>query len=103
MYLDILIAQRKWTKYQLSKQSQIPYATLNDLFSEKTSLLKCNSETLYKLSKTFGISMEDLLMQTPIKVQNMKRIDFELFKSNLQHQIKVLGHKSFIKEMLKED
>jgi len=103
MYLDILIAQRHWTKYQLSKISQIPYTTLNDLFNEKTSLLKSSSETLYKLSKVLNLSMEDLIKKDIYAQKTIERIDPELFRSNVQHRLKSLGSRSFIKQTLIED
>ena len=41
-------------------QSGIPHATLNDICSGKTKLEKCSAETVYKLAKTLGVSMEFL-------------------------------------------
>ena len=35
--------------------------TLNDIYNERTSLGKCSAETVYKLSKELGVSMEELL------------------------------------------
>ena len=43
---------------------------------------KCSAETVYKLSQKLGVSMETLLEE-----HLNKRISFELFKSNVCHQV----------------
>ena len=60
MIIDELLANRKMTKYRLAVQAGIPHATLNDICSGKTKLEKCSAETVYKLAKTLGVSMECL-------------------------------------------
>ncbi|MCF0112474.1 MAG: helix-turn-helix transcriptional regulator [Bacilli bacterium] len=49
------------TKYRLSKLSGVPYATISDLCHRKTSLLKANVETLFRLAKAMNVSMETLI------------------------------------------
>ncbi len=61
MYVDYLISQKNITKYKVAVETGIPHATLSDICSGKTNLLKCSAETLYKLSKILGVSMEDLI------------------------------------------
>ncbi len=60
MIIEDLIAKRTLTKYRLAVQAGIPHATLNDICSGKTKLEKCSAETVYKLAKTLGVSMEFL-------------------------------------------
>ena len=48
------------TKYRLAIEAGIPHATLNDICSGKTKLEKCSAETVYKLAKALGVSMETL-------------------------------------------
>lgn len=60
MIIEDLIAKRALTKYRLAVQAGIPHATLNDICSGKTKLEKCSAETVYKLAKTLGVSMEFL-------------------------------------------
>ena len=60
MLIEQLLADRNITKYRLAVQAGIPHATLNDICSGKTRLEKCSAETVYKLSKTLGVSMEVL-------------------------------------------
>lgn len=86
------------TRYRLSKDSGIPYTTVNDICTGKAKLEKCSAETVYRLSKTLGVSMESLL-----EPYMTKRLDFELFKSNVCHRLKELGDKAFIVKLLQED
>ena len=58
MIIDDLLAKRDMTKYKLAVEAGVPHATLNDICSGKTKLEKCSAETVYKLAKTLGVSME---------------------------------------------
>lgn len=79
------------SKYRLSKNSGIPYTTLTDILSGKAQLIKCSVETVYKLAKELNITMEELLSP-----YFEKRCSFELFKSNVCHQLKELGDVDFM-------
>ncbi len=96
--LNEVIKNRNISKYKLAKNSGIPYSTLTDIINGKTLLSKCSAETVYKLSKELQVSMEDLLSP-----YFEKRIDFELFKSNVCHNLKELGDIGFIIETLEKD
>ena len=85
------LKNKKMSMYRLSKQSDVPYTTINDLCRGKTSPEKCSAETIYKIARVLEIPMEDLL--TPFMV---KRSSFENFKSTLCHQLKTAGDLSFI-------
>ena len=98
MMINELIEQKNVTKYSLSKSSGIPYTTVNDICSGRVRLEKCSAETIYKLSKELGVSMEVLL--NPCFV---KRGSFELYKSNVCHRVKQLGDVDFIIETLEKD
>ena len=98
MTLPELMRQNNMSMYKLSKNSHIPYTTLNDIVSGKTRLQKCSAETVYRLSRELGVSMEALL--EPCMEQ---RCSFELFKSNVCHRLKVLGDIPFIAEILERD
>ena len=82
----------------MSKESGIPYATLNDIVNGKARLEKCAAETIYKLAKVLDTSMEELL--EPYLIE---RCDFELFKSNVCHSVKVLGDVEFIIDTLEKN
>ena len=60
MIIDDLLRRRKMTRYRLAVEAGIPHATLSDLCSGKTKLEKCSAETVYKLAKGLGVSMETL-------------------------------------------
>ncbi len=90
-----LLAQRGMTGYSLSKRSGVPYTTLNDICNNKTSLEKCSAETVFRLAKELHVTMEELL-----EPYLEKRCSFELFKSNVCHQLKRLGDIDFLVETL---
>ncbi len=99
MKLCDLIQEKNLSIYRLSKNSGIPYATLNDIVNDKARLEKCKAETVYRLAKKeLDLSMEDLLAP-----YISKRCDFELFKSNVCHSLKDLGDIDFIVETLEKD
>ena len=60
MVINTLLEKRHMTKYRLAVEASIPHATLNDICSGKTKLEKCSAETVYKLAKALGVSMETL-------------------------------------------
>lgn len=93
--INEIIAERNISKYRLSKNSGIPYSTLTDILNGKAQLEKCSAETIYKLSKELGVTMEELL--SPYME---KRCSFELYKSNVCHRLKELGDIDFIIDTL---
>ncbi len=98
MTINELMEKKKITKYRLSKESGIAYTTINDICNGKVHLNKCTGETIYRISKTLGISMEQL-----IESYLYDRVDFELFKSNVCHRLKALGDIDFIIELLSKN
>lgn len=98
MYLDHQLQQKNMTIYRLSKESGIPYATLNDICNGKTRLEKCSAETVYRIAHALDTRMEDLL--APF-MEN--RNSFELFKSSVCHRLKELGDIDFILDTLQRD
>ena len=71
MDLSQLAENKNMTKYRLSKQSGVPYATLSDICSGKTEITKCSAETIYRLAKELGVTMEELLEQ---RYQHFRKI-----------------------------
>lgn len=98
MTIQSLMQKKNITKYRLSKNSGIPYTTLTDICSGKAQLEKCSAETIYKLAKELGVSMESLLAPC-----FEKRCSFDLFKSNVCHRLKELGDIEFIIDSLEKD
>ena len=62
MVIDDWMKQKNLSRYELSKKSGIPYTTLTDLIQKRTRLEKSSAETVNKLSKVMGISMDELFM-----------------------------------------
>lgn len=62
MLIDDWMKQENLSRYELSKKSGIPYTTLTDLIQKRTRLEKSSAETVYKLSKVMGISMDELFL-----------------------------------------
>ena len=93
-----LMEKKKYSKYRLAKESNIPYSTITDICSGKAQLEKCSAETIYKLAKTLGTSMEALIAPC-----FWERCSFENFKSNVCHQVKRLGDFDFLIETLETD
>lgn len=98
MRINEIMTNRNISKYRLSKNSGIPYTTLTDILSGKAHLEKCSAETVYKLSKELNITMEELLSP-----YFEKRCSFELYKSNVCHQLKELGDLDFIIDTLEKN
>ena len=98
MMINELMESKNITKYRLSKNSGIPYTTINDICSGKAQIEKCSAETIYKISKELGVSMESI-----VEPCLEPRIDFELFKSNICHALKEKGDIKFVIEILEED
>jgi plasmid maintenance system antidote protein VapI len=61
MTIQQLLHDMQMSCYRLSKISGIPWATLADIYSGKTHLHRYGAGTLSKLSKTLGLSIEELL------------------------------------------
>lgn len=57
-----LLQEKGISRYRLSKESGVPWATLSDICSGKTKLERCSAATLSKLGEALGITMEELLL-----------------------------------------
>ena len=62
MTLQELLESRNMTKYRLSKESGVPWATLSDLCAGKVHMERCEAGTLQKVAHTLGVTVEDLLV-----------------------------------------
>lgn len=98
MIVNEIMQSRNITKYRLSKDSGVPYTTVNDICSGRAQLEKCSAETIYKIARALDVSMESLLEPCFVK-----RSSFETFKSNVCHRLRELGDIEFIIETLEGD
>lgn len=95
--INEILSRRTMTKYRLAKDSGVPHTTIIDICSGKTKIEKCSAETLYKLSKTLGVSMEELIEGSTEGGAEMEyRSTFDVFKSNICHQVKDMSDIDFI-------
>ena len=95
MTVNEIITKNNISKYRLAKNSDIPYMTINDICNGKTNLAECSAKTIYKIAKTLGVSMEEL-----IEPYMQPRISFDLFKSNVCHRVKELGDIDFLAQTI---
>ena len=86
MMIDDLLRERNMTRYRLAVTAGIPHATLNDICSGKTRLERCSAETVYKLAKALGVSME-LLTGSGIRQTERERAYEYGLPSYLQHDL----------------
>lgn len=104
MNINDILVEKGITKYRLAVLSGVPHTTLNNICSGQARIEKCSAETLYKLAQTLGVTIEDLISDSLKGVDNVQStIPFELFKSNICHQVKDNGDIPFIIETLKSN
>lgn len=74
------------TKYRLAVEAGVPHTTLSDICSGKTKMEKCSAETVYKLAKALGVSME-LLTGSGIRQSERERAYEYGLPNYLQHDL----------------
>lgn len=94
-----LLKQNNMSVHQCSKKAGIPYMTLLELVHGKTSLLRCNTSTAYRLAKALNISMEELI--EPYTRWEIDTGSWDNYKSTLQHMLQDMGDKAFIRDAVK--
>jgi len=98
MNINEILKQKNMTKYRLAKTSGVSQTTMIDICSGKVKLEKCNAETVYRLAKALGITVEDLI------ADSMEyRPGFETYKSHICHRVKDMGDIDFIINTLETD
>ena len=60
MTLLDLLSEKKTTVYSLSIHSGVPKTTLTDIASGKADIFECSGKTLFAISKSLHVSIEDL-------------------------------------------
>ena len=104
MSLNEALAQKNITKYRLWKESGVPQATISDICTGKTKIEKCSAETIYRIAKVLDVSMESLIAPAVHRMdEDRKRPSFDVFKSNVCHQVKDLGDIPFIIQLLQSN
>lgn len=59
--IEDVMRERGLTRYRLSKDSGIPWATLSDICTGRTDLRRCTVDTALKLSRALGMTIEEAL------------------------------------------
>jgi DNA-binding Xre family transcriptional regulator len=62
MRFEQLLREKGISRYQLSKDSGVPWATLADLYAGKTRWERCSAATLLKLAKALDMAPEELVL-----------------------------------------
>ena len=86
MTINDLLKEKGMSRYSLSKSSDIPWATLSDICSGKTSLIRCNAQTIQKLSSALDMTIEEVLALTAensVQLDNGKPSDRSYLEKNL--------------------
>jgi transcriptional regulator with XRE-family HTH domain len=98
MQINELLAKRHITRYRLAKESGVPHSTLRDICLGKAKIGNCSGETLYRLARALGVTIESLLTDVV-----EYRPAFETFKSNICHRVKDMGDIEFLIDVTKRD
>lgn len=61
MNLQTILANKQMTMYRLSKVSGVAKTTVIDICSGKSSIGGCNADTVLRLSRALGCTMEELM------------------------------------------
>lgn len=99
MDFAFLLDERNMTIYECSKKSSIPYSTLSDIIHGKTKMENASFRYAYYLSKTLGITMEELYDQMHVP----ERVSLETFKNQVRHDLKELGDEAFLEKTISSD
>ncbi len=103
MYLSELLEKKNMSRYRLSKESGVAQATIADICSGKARIEKCSADTLYRIAKTLGVTMESLIEEEMEAQMQHHRTSFEVYKSNVCHLVKEKGDIDFIMDILTND
>jgi len=104
MFINEVLEQKNITKYRLWKESGVPQATISDICTGKTKIEKCSAETIYRIAKVLDVSMESLIAPAVRSLdEERRRPSFDVFKSNVCHQVKDLGDIPFIIQLLQSN
>ena len=63
MLINDYLSNNNITKYSFAKMYGLPYGTLNDICNGKTDISKCKGETLYKIARAIGCTVDMLLCE----------------------------------------
>ena len=97
MIFKELLEKKNITGYALSKNTGIPYTTINDLINGKTVIQNISLKHAVAISECLDV---DLLSLN--KLETMSFPDFRYFRNNVLHDLKRLGPKDFVYKITRE-
>ena len=100
--LKVLLNSKNMSVYKLEKTSHVSHATLNDLYNERTNVEKCSSSLVHDIAKALNMSMDKLYAILSYDDLSLVTYNdsFDLFKSNVCHELSDLDYKMFLKKHL---
>ena len=98
--LESYINQLGFTKYSFSKKSGVPWSTLCALLDGRSNINNFSFGNAMKICKTLKIKMEELYELCQQEIPEEHRSSFELFKSNICHDVKREGDIAFIEKTI---
>ena len=100
--LRAILDSKGMSLYKLEKESGVSHATLNDIYHEKSNVDNCSVIILSKIAEVLHMSLDELY--STLKYEKMNQFvvlkDFDLFKSNICHDLKRLGDIDFINHVM---
>ena len=78
-----LLKLKKTTGYSLSKNTGIPYTTINDLINGKTVIQNISLKNALLIADFLQIDVRDLN-----NLETIKPVEFRFFRNNLLHELK---------------
>ena len=103
--LKVLLNSKNMSVYKLEKTSNVSHATLNDLYNERTNVEKCSGSLIHDIAKALNMSMDKLY--AILSYDDLSLItyndSFDLFKSNVCHELLDLDYKTFLKKHLSKN
>ena len=100
--LRAILQTKEMSLYELEKTSSISHATLSDIYNEHSNIDKCSIAVINKIAKALHLSMDSLYDFLLYEDMSLFAFDtsFDLFKSNICHELKNLGDLDFLKKYL---
>lgn len=92
-----LLAKKEITGYSLSKNTGIPYTTINDLVNGKTIIQNISLKHAIEIAEYLNI---DLL--TLSKLESVSFVDFRYFRNSTLQELKRVGFKDFFYKITRE-
>ena len=92
-----LLESKKMTGYGLSKNTGIPYTTINDLINGKTIIQNVSLKHALLISDALDINIRDLN-----KLTTYLPIEFRYFRNNLLGKLKRNDQMEFVKEVIRK-